>query len=342
MKKNNILVIFILLSIFYGCDNKDNTQIKKINNFPSNRNVSTVNIQLLGENLIDYPVKIIKKDSLLFLLDIGNTSDYFVHCYSFPNCQYIQSFFKHGQGPDEFISINNIQIYRDTLYAYNSTNEIFFIPLDNFLRKSLKLKKYKMSSDYGFLNRGCKIKESFFFPVFNKLNKNRILEFKMNGELKSSFGKLTTNLSEINEATYQAYMPFLHGKDSILVAATQFGEVLDIYNIHDHKQITIVGKKGYPEFQNINGFAINKGIIGYEDVQVTNNRIYALFNGENEKDKKFNRQGGKYIYVFSLDGLQLIKLTIDRRCIGFFVDEDNQKIYLLDVNSDEPLFSINL
>ena len=341
MREVKVIVSITCLSILIACNKMGSGSIIQVNEFPENSDITCVQMHLSEDNLVEYPCKVIVTDSMLFLLDLGRAADYFVHSYSLVDYLYHQSFFKRGQGPDEYLSINNIQILRDTLYAYSSTNEVVCLPLDN-IGNDTEINRYKMSSDFGYLNRGHKINEYFYFPVFNSFNDNRMLELNRNGELVSSFGELVSDLSAIDIVAYQAYMPFLNGRDSILVAATQFGEVLEIYNLNDYSQTTVVGKNGYPKFQEINGFAVNKGIVGYEDVQVTERYIYALFNGESEELKVVNRQGGRYLYVYSHDGTPMLKLTLDRYIIAFFVDELNQRAYLLDVNSDTPLFYADL
>lgn len=339
MNRNLLFYLFISI-VICGCNNQNKPKAIKINGFPVEKEIHTQQIYLSEDILISYPAKIIEHDSIIYILDIGKTTEFFVHCYSLSDYRYIQSLFKRGQGPNEFIFINNIQIHNDTLYAYSSTNEIFFINTTKSDSDSL-INKVKLSDNFGFLNRGVFLKNSFFFPVFTKFNKNRILEFNVNGDFISTFGHLVTNQNNIKASTYQAYMPFLHGNNDILVAASQFGEILEIYKLNNKEQINLLGTKGYPEFQETNdNIAINKGIIGYEDIYVTNNYIYALFNGESESEK--DRQGGKYVYVYTHEGKPLIKLILDRYAIGFYIDENKKKIYLLDANTDNPLFYATL
>ena len=84
--------------------------------------------------------------------------------------------------------------------------------------------------------------------------------------------------------------------------------------------------------------------MGFGDVQVTDNAIYAVFQGKSFKDimesaKQGNKlpDGGQSIYVFSLKGEPLRKYVLDHYVHGIFVDEQRGVITALDVNMDEPI-----
>lgn len=133
-------------------------------------------------------------------------------------------------------------------------------------------------------------------------------------------------------------------RESLLVAATQLGEVLEIYNLQNGFHRVCLGPKGEPEFKLAGGYAIPDGIMGFSDVQVTNEAIYAVFHGHTFKEIMAQHQkegratdGGQYIYVFNLQGEPLCKYTLDRYITGFHVDERNKTITATDVNNDQPI-----
>lgn len=343
MKQNRFYLATILLFLIgYGCTKNKSDNIKQFDKFQIEQKVETQQVHLPSTNFMDYPAKVIQNDSILYLLDIGKSTDYFVHCYSLPNYQYLQSIFKRGQGPNEYISINNIQALNDTLYAYGAANEIFSTSIKNDELNS-PIKKIEISDEFGSLVRGFKTKSRFYFPVFNKTSDNRMLEFDSKGSFVSSFGHLISKENDTKaSATHQAYMPFIHGNENYLVTATQFGEIIEIYDLSNKTQTNLVGKKAYPKFQEVKNMAINAGIMGFEDIFTTTNYIYALFNGENVNERDINRQGGKYIYVFNFDGKPIMKLILNRYATSLFVDDNDNTMYLLDVNTDEPLFTLAL
>ncbi len=67
--------------------------------------------------------------------------------------------------------------------------------------------------------------------------------------------------------------------------------------------------------------------MGFSDVQVTDEAIYAVFHGHilkrlwHSTKKREELDGGQYIYVFNLQGEPLCKYTLDRYITGFHVDE---------------------
>jgi hypothetical protein len=291
-----------------------------------------------------YPAKIAKSDSLFFILDISRATEYFVHCYSYPDFRYIRSFFKYGQGPQEHISINNIQCISDTLFACNAMNDIYFIDLKNINLTDLSTEKITLTTDFGFLRGGIKIGSTFYFSTFSHLNEGKILTFDEKGAYTSSFGEIRTDDNQkIEAATYQAWISFLDGNEDLIVTATQFGEVIDIFHLkNSNMQLTLKGKAGDPVFQVIRGYSTNQKIMGFQDVFVTKGRIYALFDGTEMSKRNQEQQGGKIIYVFDYNGKPLMRILLDRLAISFFVDEEERKIYFLDVNSDSPLYYVRM
>ena len=52
--------------------------------------------------------------------------------------------------------------------------------------------------------------------------------------------------------------------------------------------------------------------------------------------------GGKYIYVFSLEGEPLCKYVLDHYIYGIWVDEDTKTIIATDVNDDQPIVMFSI
>ena len=88
--------------------------------------------------------------------------------------------------------------------------------------------------------------------------------------------------------------------------------------------------------------------MGFSDVQVTENAIYAVFHGRSFQEIARNAQkgtkldGGQYIYVFSLNGEPLKKYVLDHYVYGISVDEQRGVIYVTDVNRDEPILEYSI
>lgn len=88
--------------------------------------------------------------------------------------------------------------------------------------------------------------------------------------------------------------------------------------------------------------------MGFCDVQVTNDAIYAVFQGRTFKEISEAAQegdmtdGGRYVYVFSLAGEPLKKFLFEYFVHGIWVDEQKGVIIAMDVNQDEPIVSLSL
>lgn len=131
--------------------------------------------------------------------------------------------------------------------------------------------------------------------------------------------------------------------------ATQLGEVLEIYNLQDSSRTIKYGPNGEPVFQISQSEGIPTGIMGFSDVVVTDNYIYTVFHGRTFKEIANAMQegeeledGGRYIYVFDLNGNPVKKYILDRAIYGIDVNEDTGTILATDVNSDEPILAFKI
>ena len=86
--------------------------------------------------------------------------------------------------------------------------------------------------------------------------------------------------------------------------------------------------------------------MGFSDVEVTDSSIYTIFHGISFKDivKQRDRflDGGKYIYVFSLEREPLCKYELDHYIYGIWVDEATKTIIATDMNNDQLLLGFNM
>lgn len=153
-------------------------------------------------------------------------------------------------------------------------------------------------------------------------------------------------------ALAQAWRSFIdyNPHNGILALVTQLGEVLEIYNLKDGMHRVLYGPAGEPEFQMASdGSSIPIGIMGFSDVKVTDRYIYAVFQGVRFKDKiaayqrgENQEDGGRFIYVFNLKGIPILKYTLDCAIYGIDVNEENNTIIATQVKSDDPIVLFNM
>ena len=153
-------------------------------------------------------------------------------------------------------------------------------------------------------------------------------------------------------ALAQAWRPFMdyNPDNGILAMATQLGETLEIYNLKDSTHKVLYGPNGEPEFKTArDGSGVPDGIMGFNDIKVTDKYIYAVFQGMKLKDElaaykqgKELEDGGRFIYVFDLKGNPVQKYTLDHAIHGIDVNEETNTIVATEVKSDDPIIEFKI
>ena len=89
--------------------------------------------------------------------------------------------------------------------------------------------------------------------------------------------------------------------------------------------------------------------MGFSDIKVTNERIYTAFQGVKFRDKLASYQrgekpedGGRYIYVFDLQGNPLQKYILDKPIYGIDINEKTKTIIATCIKSDEPIIEFKI
>jgi hypothetical protein len=282
--------------------------------------------------------------------------DYFFHLFSYPDFRYLSSFSKRGEGPEEMLQAENFRWEGDDLWTLdcNKSEMVqwrFNICRDSLLRhRVVKLQKELLRPlDFAIYSGTC-----FLIPDYS--GDNRFCWVDRQGKLLRKTGDFpTTNkkaLKESRPALAQAWRSFIdyNPRNGVLVAATQLGEVLEVYNLKKNTHVVKVSGQGEPQFMvSREGYGIPTGIKGYGDVQVTDSAIYTTFEGETFKDIANNNKkgirapnGGNRIYVYTLEGEPLRKYELDHSVEGIWVDEDKGIILAVDGNQDEPIVEFKM
>lgn len=334
------LIIYIIFCIFFiSCTNESHnryTAFEKSYSLTS----EIVNIDSL---YLRYPFRIKHRDSIAMILDLHHP-EYFYHLFSYPEFKHKYSFGKRGQAPSEILSAENFRFFcHKGMYGLDANkNRLTEVSFENenepILNKEITLDKDILRAlDFVIYNDSC-----FIIPDYS--GKYRFHFVDSNGKIKKSHGKIPSKKHKNgNVALAQAWRSFIdyNPNNQILAMVTQLGEVLEIYNLKDNTHTVKVGPHGEPEFQTGDDMAIPSGIMGFSDVQVTDEYIYAIFHGrsfkEIAKQSPNEMDGGKLIYVFSLTGESLYQYVLDHYIYGIDVNEKTKSIYAVDVNSNNPI-----
>ena len=308
----------------------------------------------LDTALFRYPYRLRVNEDRVVIEDLHGINHFF-HLFTYPDFRYLSSFGQRGQGPEEMVTVDDCRWLGKSFWGLdNSKSELVRWDFDENRTRMLHRERVKLDKatfrafDFVFYKNG-----SVLIPNFS--GDTRFCQVDRNGKLVKKWGEIPTEnqnaLKESPHAFGQGWSSFIDysPKSETLVAVTQLGEVLEIWNAKKNTHQVIKGKLGEPKFNISQDYAIPSGIKGYNDVHVTERAIYIIFVGLSFKEvigksqKGINfPEGGSTIRVFNLEGEPLKEYKLDHSVSGIWVDEEAGKMWALDVNSDEPLVEYRL
>lgn len=282
------------------------------------------------------------------IFDLHN-ADYYFHVFSYPGFKYISSFGKRGEGPEEMLFAENVRFAgKNTVWVLdNGKNRMTrysgiapgespkleeIVELDQVFMRALDFDLYDAATvvipDYSGENRFSWAQ----IPSGKLLRKSEKIPISDEKLLKESAPAVAQG--------WNSFISFSPDK-KLLVAFTQFGERLDIYDMHRQRHIGSTGKDGEPKFNvGSDGYGYPAGSRCYYDVQVTDNYIYAVYDGRKFEDmmkEEPHTQGGKSLRIFNHDGKIVKHYVLDHPLAGIYVDEANATLYGMDVNADQQV-----
>ena len=317
------------------------------NDFPVTEQLSGQTMPL-DTAIFRFPYRIRIQGDTVAILDL-HAPDYFIKLFHYPDFSYIASLGKRGDSPEDMLSVENIRWDGNSLWVLDSTKSQitrFGLSLsgDSLLREEVVSLDKEILRALDFV-----VYDDSTFIIPDYSGESRFCWVDRKGKLLRKMGEIpSTNeeaLMQARPALAQAWRSFIdyNPRNGVLAAVTQLGEILEIYNLKDSTHVVRIGPNGEPKFKVSEGYGIPTGIMGFCDVQVTNDAIYAVFQGRIFKEiaeaaqKGDMTDGGRYIYVFNLTGEPLGKYELDHVIYGMFVDEQCRTIVATDVNRDEPI-----
>lgn len=293
-----------------------------------------------------YPYRIEIKDGVAVLLDLHNDSHY-LYAFSYPDWKLIAPFGRRGEGPDEMLSGDRVRICSvDSVWVLDANRmQITRWSVDTVQKSVARMEEIPLDKRLLRTLDFCKSKNGFL--VTDYTGEYRYHEIGMDGQIQQSLGTIPTRDStylENRPALAQAWRTFMdyNPRNGVLAMVTQLGEVVEIYNRKTGFHKVLFGPEGEPVFKAVGGEAIPTGIKGFEDVRVTDSCIYASFDGMSFKEmlKAFQEgkelpEGGKYLYVFSLEGELLHQYTLDHHVSG--VELHDHHLFTTSMDNDNPV-----
>ena len=353
MKKLISIVILLVVGMLYAF-------IKGSPKFEYAEIVFPLETELKGKVLpIDtilfrYPYRLeVRKDRVV--IEDLHGQNHFYHLFTYPDFRYLSSFGQRGEGPEEMLTVDDFRWDGQTLWALdNIKSELVRWELNKSRDRMLRMECIKLDkATFRALDIVPFQGNSFLIPNYS--GDSRFCQVDRKGKLIKKWGEIPTERKD----DLQKY-PFAYGygwrsfidyssENGTLAAASQFGEVLEIWNVNKKTHKVVKGKLGEPKFEISGSYAIPTGVKGYNDIQVTKRAIYVIFRGMPVKEEMLAYQkgkrlpeGGNTIRVFSLDGEPLKEYKLDHSVSGIWVMEEEGKLWTLDVNSDDPIVVYDL
>lgn len=293
-----------------------------------------------------YPFRIRLADSVLYIMDYHAPTAH-CHQFSYPGLEYKRSLAYKGDAPDCFLTAYNIRLdTKGNFYFLDAAKKrITQIETESGdIRNETPLSAELLRT----LDFACLSDSLYAVPDYT--GTHRVTIITNTGEIRDKLFSIPQldNKKTKGVPLAQAWRAFIdyNPDNGILAMVTQLGEVLEIYDLKNNSTINVVvGYNGAPEYLDKGSYIAPNGIMGYSDVQVTSDRIYALFWGTSMKEIQQEdkiRDGGNLIQEFDLTGNPLCLYELDRHIAGFCIHEENRKLIALDLNSDEPIIIYDL
>jgi hypothetical protein len=343
IKRHKYSLILLIASIIAGCvDNQQDEDVFK------GKDKKLFSTSLMTDSVfMRYPFRIKKTGSDLIISDLHG-SEFYCYRFNYPQLKLKQSFAARGHGPNEFLDVENIR--------FNNKGDIVALDANRSMITAFDVSKMENTMQ---INLDRKLIRTLDFDLINDsliivpdyTGDNRLCLINNQGLIVDRLFKIPVKAktkSSSNTVVSQAWRSFLdyNPENGILAMVTQLGHVVGIYNMNSKSIVKIVyGSYGEPEYIDKGAYAVPNGIMGYSDVQVGKNKIYALFWGRTFKDIRANpnmKEGGNMLEVYDLQGNPLCRYILDKYITGFCVDEKDNTMLALDINSNKPLIKYKL
>lgn len=324
MKK--FAMVILGLSVLVGCTEHPSVQTIEL----------TGETQLAELPYMRVPLRIAVNGQALYMMDLVSDS-MFCHVADYPELTYRYSVVKKGNAPEEAVLSTPFQVDRDCLvFMDGSTSKLFYYDCtDKQEARLLSIKKLEGTSlDFVVSLDSVVYREDLS-------GASRLIENGKEGK-KNWFSIPATSPKQSNaELAYlwRSYMTYDNESGKIAMA-TQFGDVLEIYDMKNHTSKIIVGEGGEPRKED--------QIAGFCDVRWHEGKIYALYLGRKQEDLQREyaqgdrKEGADLIREYDADGNMLRQYHLDHLINGFAVDSRNHRIVGITQNQDDPVIYFDL
>jgi hypothetical protein len=347
--KFGIVAIFIGFNlVFISCNSSEDKKQVFTETFSSKGDIF-----IKEEKLTDPGSLTIMNDFLV----VGNTKGSpLIEIYSLTSTELLNSFLDLGNGPNEVLTIGNIQYIpgqEELLIADLFKRKIFSYSLREIINKENPEPRILYErADKSPLLFDKLFKSKHFLIAESRDPRGRLITLQEDGSESNYFmgypdkNIVDERLSDINNASiYASAITISPSLDNVALATYSAG-MIDLCKIeNDH----IVPQWNYTEFypQGMMIVPMGDGVAvahtkdsrsGFTSISSSDKFIYSLYSGKLLEDKTYPY--GNKIYVVSWDGKETYKILLDKSINRLAVDAKDEYIYGITPEMDIVKFKI--
>jgi len=324
--------------------------------FPETKQVTVT--PLLNDFLFDLPNQI--EDMGDYLVIMGYRENRFLHIFKKISGAYVKSFATLGRGPGEMVGGPSIRMSEDKskLFAYQRSSNVYWtynvenIVNDNQVQP-VKAEKVTIFLDEGERHPGT-ITDYLAWKDKRLFMRNRLHRF----EVQDTLGNTLYLYDKYPEVPFEQASDSSHFHNSYLhavlalkpdmsrfVVASYIGCIMEIFTVDSSGKIEKeIEKRFHPPFFTAippsftNFFVSGKTIKGIQDLSVTDEFIYAKYDGSIYYKDQPERSRRNVIAVFDWSGKPIRRYILDwKKFYNFFVDDQQNRCYLIGEDADDEI-----
>ncbi|MDF2156444.1 BF3164 family lipoprotein [Algoriphagus sp. CAU 1675] len=269
-----------------------------------------------------------------------------IHVIDADNMIYMFSQGKNGFGPGEISDATGFDFgSNDSTFWVYSAIEKRISEFSLFEQSELAMHQIKQPVNFFKAYSCLYLTDSTFLGMFVD-SPYRLIEFGLNDDFEKGYGSQENftertdldnfNLSQINDGWFNS-----NSDKTVFAIASIYYDKIDLFDARTKEFKTIYGPD--PE---VFDFELHYDESGpsviwsrdipyqYRDIEITKDRIYALFGGISGPEIKKTSEIARTLRVYDFDGNLLEHYLLDRSLRSIALDIENKKIYGITTDSD--------
>ena len=314
-----------------------------VKHFPSVQDVKSVDIPV---NEIIKFLWIYKLQDYIILQDGSENAEMFFYVYKYPGLQFLYSFAKKGQGPDEYLLPTVVTSTFGNYFSFRDHGKNIFATFQLSDTESTLVHLSNMQPENGLYFNGInQVDDSLFLikrehlrwtrrELINLYTKEIIDSIPNTFDLEKKYGKDYT-------ATFET--SYITSNNKRFAYAYIYMNLIEFGVIKNNK-IVITNRVGMKQAPELYPFGSSTGkysnnydynVVQYHDLTCGDKYVYALYlnvpNGEIRKNEH-----STHIEIYTWDGTPVALLKLDKNINHFVVDEERQMIigFNYDISQD--------